>query len=380
MSLVIIGSGLAGYTLAKEFRKLDSDTPITVITADHGEAYPKPMLSNALSKGREADALTTADATTMANTLNIQVLAKTWVKSVDTKAQTLTTSVGEIAYQQLVLAIGASPIRLPTQGDGAEDILSVNDIDDYRVFREKLKTAESVAIIGPGLIGSEFASDLRAAGKQVAVIGPDPYPISTLLPEAVGKSVQGKLNSNGVTWHLETVVDRVDIDQGSYKITLADGQHLTSDLVLSAVGLRPNASLAEAAGLQTNRGIVADQYLRTSQPNIFALGDCAEIEGLSLPFVMPIMMGARALAKTLSGEETKVSYPAMPVVIKTVDCPLVTSPPPLGAIGNWIISETASGVKGLFKDEGEQLLGFALMGDAVKEKMVLAKMLPPVLP
>jgi rubredoxin-NAD+ reductase len=371
---------MAGYTLAKEFRKLDSDTPITLITADLGEAYPKPMLSNALSKGKEADALTTADATAMADTLDIQVLTNTWVKSIDTKAQILTTSEGEIAYQQLVLAIGASPIRIPTQGDGAEDILSVNNIDDYRRFRDKLKTAESVAIIGPGLIGSEFASDIRATGKQVDVIGPDPYPVSTLLPEAVGKSVRDRMAANGVNWHLETVVDRVDMNRGQYQITLANGHQLTSDLVLSAVGLRPNTGLAEAAGIKINRGIVADQYLRTSQPNIYALGDCAEVEGLNLPFVMPIMIGARALAKTLSGDETKVSYPAMPVVIKTVNCPLVTAPPPIGSTGEWKINNSEAGVIGLFKDEKQQLLGFALVGDAVKEKMALTKTLPPVLP
>jgi len=380
MSLIIIGSGLAGYTLAKEFRKLDSESSLTIVTADQGEAYSKPMLSNALSKGREADELTTADAVTMASTLNAKVLTQTKVNAVDTESNTIATSNGSLSYQQLVFANGASPIRLPLEGSGAKDVMSVNDLDDYRGFRAKLTTAQSVAIIGPGLIGSEFASDLVAHGKQVNVIGPDPNPISTLLPEATGKAIQDRLALRGVSWHLGTVVDRVDLEQDQYKLTLSNSDQLTADLVLSAIGLRPNIQLAEETGLEINRGIVTDQIHRTSVANIYALGDCAEIEGLNLPFVMPIMIGARALAKTLTGTETQTSYPAMPVAIKTVDCPLVTAPPPREAKGEWTITPTADGLKALFHNAKDELLGFALSGDAVKEKMALSKALPALLP
>ncbi len=379
MSLVIIGSGLAGYTLAKEFRKQDPTTPLTIITADQGGFYSKPMLSNALSKGKKAADLITADAAAMAESLKAKILTETRVNAINASEQTISTNQGDISYERLVLANGASPIRPPMEGSGADQVMSVNGIEDYREFRHQLEGADHVAIIGPGLIGCEFASDLAAKGKQISVIGPDPYPISTLLPETVGEAVKTKLADSGIQWHLGTVAKKVDFDNSTYSLALDNGQQITADLVLSAVGLRPDTRLAETAGLDTNRGIVTDRYLRSSHPNIYALGDCAEVTGLSLPFVMPLMIGARALAKTLAGIETKVTYPAMPVVIKTIDCPLVTSPPAKEALGDWQIEPSESGIKALYKGTKGELLGFALMGDATKEKAALTKELPAVL-
>jgi len=379
MSLVIIGSGLAGYSLAREFRKLQPDTPLTVITADQGEFYSKPMLSNALSKDKRADDLVTTDAAAMAKQLKATILTETQVSEIDAQQRYITTSHGEVKYGQLVLANGAIPIRPPMDGNGANKVLSVNNLDDYRAFRRELEAADSVAIIGPGLIGCEFATDLANNGKQVTVIGPDAYPISSLLPEAVGRAVETRLTENGITWNLGTVAERVEYNSDRFYLTLANGQQVTADLVLSAVGLRPDTRLAENSGLTINRGIVTDHFLRSSNPYIYALGDCAEVAGLSLPFVMPIMIGARALAKTLSGVDTPVTYPAMPVVIKTVNCPLVTSPPARGAEGKWEIIKTPTSVKALFRDSQGQLLGFALMGEAVTEKGALTKELPAVL-
>jgi rubredoxin-NAD+ reductase len=150
--------------------------------------------------------------------------------------------------------------------------------------------------------------------------------------------------------------------------------------VLSAVGLRPRIALAQAAGLATNRGIVVGRHLATSDADIFALGDCAEVAGLVLPFVMPIMHSARALAATLAGKPTPVAYPAMPVLVKTPACPTIVSPPPAGADGEWIVTADADGVKSLFQDASGKMLGFALNGKATAERAALAPQLPPVLP
>ncbi|MBP6355469.1 MAG: FAD-dependent oxidoreductase, partial [Nitrosomonas sp.] len=152
-----------------------------------------------------------------------------------------------------------------------------------------------------------------------------------------------------------------------------------SDIVLSAVGLRPRTQLAEAAGIQINRGILVNRLLQTQCLNIYALGDCAEVEGKILPFVMPITHAARALAATLAGNPTPVVYPAMPVMVKTPACPTVVSPPDLGAIGEWQVETDEDGVKALFKDEAGNLLGFALLGVATKEKNNLTPQLPFIL-
>lgn len=159
---------------------------------------------------------------------------------------------------------------------------------------------------------------------------------------------------------------------------LPQGQTLTADLVVSAIGLRANVELAKQCDLECNRGIVVNRTLQTSDEHIYALGDCAEVAGMVLPFVMPLMQSARALALTLQGKQTEVSYPAMPVVIKTPAMPVVVSPPARNADGQWTFEKTENGFKALYKN-GDDLLGFALLGDAVNEKMALTKLLPAVL-
>ena len=379
MSIVIIGTGMAGYNLAREIRKSDTEVALVLVTADGGNAYPKPALSNALIQGKQPQQIISADAATMAERLNAVIHTRTRVQSIDTANRQVITDQGNISYDRLVLATGARPIRLPFKGDAADEVLSVNDLEEYSLFREKIEQARRVAIIGPGLIGCEFANDLIVSGRQVEVIGPDPYPISTLLPEAAGKALQDELAAAGVRWHLGTVVEEINHNDAGYQLRLTDGNIIMADVILSAIGLKPDLELAQSIALETNRGIVTDRTLQTSQPGIYALGDCVEVAGLNLPFVMPLMNAARALAKTLTGTPTPLSYPAMPVGIKTPAHPIVVSPPARGTEGDWEIEQDESGVRALFRSSQGQLLGFTLTGNYVDEKAQWTKQVPPVL-
>lgn len=377
--VVIVGSGLAAYTLAKELRKLAPDSPLRIITADDGAFYSKPMLSNALAKGKTAETLATASVAQMAEQLNAAITPHTSVTAIDTTARAVVTADETIPYDNLVLCTGAQQISPPLEGDGADAVLSVNGLADYAVFRNALATATRVAILGPGLIGCEFANDLVAAGKQVTVIGPDAAPLGRLMPAAAGLSLQLALEKAGVEWRLGVTAARVQRRPAGFAITLADGAVVEADCVLSAIGLRPNLTLAKQAGLSTARGIVVDRQLQTSVPGVYALGDCAEIAELVLPFVMPIMHGARALAQTLAGRPTAVSYPAMPVVVKTPACPVVVSPPLPGAEGQWEITPMEGGVRALYRAADGRLLGMALTGHAAAERQQWSKDLPAVL-
>jgi len=149
--------------------------------------------------------------------------------------------------------------------------------------------------------------------------------------------------------------------------------------VVSAIGLRPRVDLAAAAGLQTSRGILVDRELKTSHANIYALGDCAEVDGLNLLYVMPLMSCARALAQTLAGTPTAVKYGPMPITVKTPVCPLVVSPPPRGTNGVWSVEGQGADIKALCHDADGNLLGYALTGTAVMEKLALNKTLPALL-
>lgn len=374
--VVIVGSGLAGYTVAREFRKLDTDTPVIIFSQDHGGFYSKPMLSNAFAQKKSADSLLMKDAARMAADTNVEVRAGSTVTAINPTVKQLTVNGQLQDYGKLVLALGADTIKLPLQGDGADDVLSVNDLDDYRRFRVAVDGKIDIAILGAGLIGCEFANDLVIAGYKVRVIDLAPQLLGRLLPAESAAFLQRKLEGEGVQFHLGTSIEKIERKGDQLKLSLANGENIIAGVVLSAVGLKPRTALAASANIKINRGVVVNGLLETSVQDIYALGDCAEVEGRVLPFVMPIMQAARALAPILTGNPTPVHYPAMPVAVKTPCCPTVVSPPEPGAEGEWKVDGNRDGVKAVFSHKSGQLLGFALMGAAVSEKAALTKQLP----
>jgi rubredoxin-NAD+ reductase len=377
--IIILGSGLAGYNVAKELRKLDKEAPLTVITADSGHFYSKPMLSNALASKKAPSTIALSTPEQMATQLNAVVRPHTRVTAINAAAHTVQIRDETLAYSKLVLALGAEQIRLPLAGDAAGAIVTVNDLGDYARFHALLEGRKNIVIIGAGLIGSEFANDLVVAGHHVDVIDIAAQPLGRLLPPAGGALLQQKLEALGIIWHFGTGTKSVDHDGSALQVTLDNGKTLQADVVLSAVGLKPRTDLARGAGLGVSRGIVVNRHLQTSDADIYALGDCMEIEGLVMPYVMPIMHAARALGATLGGKPTAVSFPAMPVMVKTPACPTIVSPPAPGTTGAWKIEQTPDGVKSLFVDASGKLLGFALNGAATAERARLAPQLPPVL-
>ncbi|WP_148864461.1 FAD-dependent oxidoreductase [Marinobacter fonticola] len=376
--IVIIGTGLSGYSLAREIRKQDKEAPVLMITADDGHSYSKPMLSTGFTKGKNADELAQADAAGMVEQLNIEVRTHTTITGLDPAGHCVMIGDERLAYSKLVLAWGADVIRIPLEGEGQEHVYSINDLMDYRAFRQALDGQSRVAIMGAGLIGCEFANDLRNGGYEVDVIAPSDTAMPGLVPPAAGDAVVEALTEEGVAFHLETVVDRIDRQDKGVRLTLANGETVDADRVISAVGLRPRVDLAQAAGLQVNRGIVVDRALQTSAEDIYALGDCAEVDGHVLLYVLPLMASSRALAKTLLGTPTEVAYGVMPVMVKTPCCPTAVCPPPAGAEGKWHIERDGRNVRALFKDAAGTLLGFAVTGDYAMEKQGLSKEVPPI--
>ncbi|MBT9569427.1 MAG: FAD-dependent oxidoreductase [Thiobacillus sp.] len=373
--LVIIGSGLAGYTLLKEFRKRDATTPVTLVTGDDGTFYSKPNLSNALAANRTAEQLASASAEKLASDLDATILTHTRVKSIDTAAHRVTTEAGEIEYGRLVLALGADPIPHGLAGDGASAVLVVNDLTDYAVFRRALDGKQRVTVLGGGLIGCEFANDLVHAGYLVDVVHLGDWPLERLMPVEAGERLADSLTALGVTWHLGRKATGVDVNGSGYTVKLDNDETLAADVVLSAIGLLPRTQLAKAAGIPVGRGIQTNALLETGAPNVYALGDCAEVEGRNLPYVMPLMTQARALAATLTGTPTPVVYPPMPVIVKTPAHPVAVLPPKIGATGGWQVECLDNGVCALHVDENGQLQGFALTGSETGRRASLVKSL-----
>ena len=377
--VVIIGTGLAGYNVAREFRKLDSSTPLLLISADDGRSYSKPMLSTGFAKNKDADGLAMAEAGAMAAQLNAEIRTHSSVTAIDPAQRTLWLGGEALVYRDLVLACGAEVIRVPVSGAAQDSVLSINDLEDYARFRAAAAGKNRVLILGAGLIGCEFTNDLSLGGYQVELVAPCDQVMPGLLHPAAAAAVQAGLESLGARFHLGPVLSSLEPVEAGLQAVLSDGTEIACDLVLSAVGLRPRTALAAQAGLHCARGIVVDRELRSSDQHIYALGDCAEVDGLNLLYVMPLMTCARALAQTLAGTPTPVSYGAMPVTVKTPVCPLVVAPPPLASAGSWTVEGAGSDIKALYRDADERLLGYALTGTSVQEKLALNRELPALL-
>lgn len=377
--VVIIGTGLAGYNLAREFRKLDPQTPLLLITADDGRSYSKPLLSTGFAANKDADSLGMATAGAMAEQLNAEIRTHTRVTRLDPAHRRVWIGNEPVPYRDLVLAWGAQTIRVPVEGDAADAVYPINDLHDYGRFRAAAAGKRRVLILGAGLIGCEFANDLLQGGHEVDLVAPSEQVMPGLLPLQAAEAVKRGLEGIGARFHLGATLERLQRSTDGLQATLSDGSQRACDLVVSAVGLRPRTELAAEAGLEVKRGIVVDRLLKTSAEHVYALGDCAEVEGLSLLYVMPLMAGARALAKTLFGNPTFVSYGPMPVTVKTPACPVVVSMPAAGSAGSWSVDARDNDVKALYLGACGELLGYALTGAAVQERLALNKQLPPVL-
>ena len=375
--LTIVGSGHAGVTLARELRKLAPELPLRIVTRDDGHYYYKPDLSKAFAAGKDADGLIKNSAEQLAEQLKAEVFTRSAVTGIDVAGRQIVLDGKSLPYSKLVLATGADVIRLPLVGSAAEAVLSVNDREDYARFRAALAPGARVLIIGAGLIGCEFANDLAAHGHRVHVADIAGWPLPRLLPEAQGRAIQAGLSGIGVQWHLGTGVATLERNGSAIDVALSDGSRFAVDLVLSAVGLRPSVTLPREAGIACRQGIVVDDHLQTSAPDVFAIGDCVEIGGRLLPYILPISHAARALAATLTGNPLKAKFPAMPVIVKTPVCPTLINPPPL-VEGRWEVSGTAPDLEAVFKDAGGKPVGFALTGAATAKRATYVPLMPPV--
>ncbi len=365
-AVVIVGSGIAGWSAAARLREHDPDRPITLITADDGCVYPKPALSMAIGQGRSADDLVEQSGPDQAEALGITLQADTRVMGIKPADRRLLTAKGNVKYGQLVLALGASQRRRAFEGDAADDILRINDLSSYRRMREKLDLRPMhVTLIGAGLIGVEFAEDLLAGGHRVTLLDLGDQLLGRLAPPPIATRLLAALEGQGAEFRPGVSLAALDRDGDRYRATLTDGGMLSTDLVISAMGLVPNIELAKKAGLAVNRGILAEPAdMRTSDPHIFAVGDCAEVDGRSYFYIEPIKRQAEAAAAALCGQSAPFERRPVAIRVKTHSLALSLCPPDLSVadLGGWHLrEEDGESCRMDFLVHGE-LAGYALSG------------------
>ncbi|MDA3922041.1 MAG: FAD-dependent oxidoreductase [Salinisphaera sp.] len=379
--IIVVGSGLAGYTLIRQLRQFDAARPVVLITADGGEVYSKPLLSNALAKHETPETLVQKTAEDKAQELNVVLVNRCRALSIDAERRIVKTTRGDFAYSDLVLATGASQrIILPDHAE-RDWLDTVNDLDDYRRWYQKLgHGAKRVLLIGAGLIGSEFADDLMSRDVKVDLVDPAPWPLARLLPEAIGQRLAENFDAAGARLHMGRYVKQLDRNHcGSYTARLDNGERLTCDLVLSAVGLVPQTELAASAGLAIGRGIRVDDRLATTDPHIYAMGDCAETRAGVLPYILPLMAQAKVLAQVLAGAEQRLFMKAMPVTVKTTSLSLVVCPPNAEVDGHWSVDGHGDDCAAVFHDINGAPQGFALSGTTVARRGEFGRLMPALL-
>lgn len=372
--IVIIGSGFAARQLVKNIRKQDATVPLTLIAADSMDEYNKPDLSHAISLSQRANDLTRQTAGEFAEQFNLRLFPYTWVTDIDAAAHCVKAKDKQWHYNKLVLATGASAFVPPIEGH--ELMLTLNSQQEYQACETTLRDARRVMIVGGGLIGTELAMDFCRAGKYVTLVDHAASILSVLMPAEVSSRLQHRLTDMGVHHLLKSQLQSLTKTDTGIRATLDRNRSVEVDVVIAATGLRPETALARRAGAETHRGVKVDSYLQTTQPDIYALGDCAEINGQVLPFLQPIQIGAMVLAKNLLGISTPLKLPAMLVKVKTPELPLHLAGETQRQDLKWQITLEPQGMVARGMDDDGQLRAFVVSEDRMKEAFALLKSLP----
>lgn len=372
--IVIIGSGFAARQLVKNIRKQDAAVPLTLIAADSIDEYNKPDLSHVVSRGQTAADLTLQTAGEFAEQYNLNLFPQTWVSDIDAQAKVVKSQDREWHYDKLVLATGASTIVPPVPGK--ELMLTLNSQQEFGAAQSTLRDAQRVLIIGGGLIGSELAMDFSRAGKAVTVVDNSACILASLMPPEVSSRLQHRLTDMGVHLLLKTQLQSLAKTTTGIVAQFDRNRQVEVDAVVAATGLRPETALARRAGVEINRGVKVNSAMQTSNPDIYALGDCAEINGAVLPFLQPILLSAMCLAKNLLGQNGELKLPHMLVKVKTPDLPLHLAGETRRQDLDWTIATSAQGMLAQGYDDCQQLRAFVVSEERMKEAFSLLKLLP----
>lgn len=370
--LIIIGSGFAAYQLVKTLRRKKSDLPIAIFTAGSGDEYNKPDLSHVFTRQQDADELISHSGAEFAKQYNVKLFANTRVDSIDTQSRTIVADGISYTYSSLVLATGAQTFVPQLEGEATNEIITLNSLEEYRHSQQRIHNAKRVVIMGGGLIGTELAMDLCASGKKVHIVEPGSQLMANILPAFVATPIEHQLRLEGVEIEYHSYAIAITRSDDSLQLATNKGLIYHADCVISAAGLTPNINLAKLAGLETNRGIVVDEQLRSSVEHIYAIGDCAEINGRVRAYLQPIILSANTLASTLLSEPASLTIPAMMIKVKTPSYPIQ-----LGGTfdedSQWKIELSAQGIKAKAYDQQQRLTGFVVTNDNINQAFPLLR-------
>lgn len=384
--LIVVGNGMAGIKCVEEILKIAPEHfDITIFGAEAFPNYNRILLSKVL-QGEHALQDIILNDWSWYERHGIRLFAGQPVRHIDAKRRFVETASGlRATYDALILATGSSPFIPPIPGTDKEGVISFRTIDDCERMSEMSKSYRKAAVIGGGLLGLEAARGLLHLGMETQVVHNAPYIMNRQLDRVAADMLQRELESQGMQFYLAKNTTRITGRTRAQGLRFMDGTRLDADVVVLAVGIRPNIELAQRSGILTRRAIVVDDFMRTSDPNIFAVGECAEHRGVSYGLVAPLYEQGRVLARVICGHETEPyngSIPSSQLKISGVD---VFSAGVISGEGVETAVQNYDAVCGTYKKvtmhngkiagailfgdtaEGAALLGFVERGAAVAE-------------
>ncbi|EIJ33660.1 FAD-dependent oxidoreductase [Thiothrix nivea] len=320
---VIVGAGIAGWSLAERLRSHDPNMTITIFTLDDGDYYYKPSISESISKRKSKTDLVLAHGHDRANLLNVNLYSKTEVLGINRTAKQLITASGKYSYEKLVLSVGASPIKIFPKNIQPY-IFFLNNLDQYEVLASNLlNNHKSILVVGAGLVGCEISDDLSRAGHKIWLHDISPRILSKITSEEVSSFIQNKFSKTGVKFILNCSILSIEKNKNNFLVNFSSGKKITCDIIISVVGLKPNIHLAFNTEIATGSGIKVDDYMMTSDPNIWAIGDCIEHAGETAFFIDNIMHQVEIAANAICGRfNKKYKNPDSVITMKAKTCSL----------------------------------------------------------
>jgi nitrite reductase (NADH) large subunit len=366
---VIIGNGMApGRMLEHLFEQAPGRYDITIFNAEPRVNYDRIMLSPVLSGERDYEqTIIHGDGWYIKNGIVLYKGHK--VVAIDRAARTITSDHGATAtYDKLVIATGSVPFILPVPGNNLPGVLTYRDLDDVNAMLLAAQSRAKAVVIGGGLLGLEAAAGLQMRGMDVTVLHLMPTLMERQLDAAAGRLLESALKERGIKVMTNANTKAIRGVRKVEGVELADGTVVPATLVVMAAGIRPNAGLAKAAGLTVKRGIVVDALMRTSDPDILALGECAEIDGHTYGLVAPLYEMAKVAAATLADHETRgFVHSDTPTKLKVTGIDLFS-------IGDFadgddrqdiVLRDVAAGVYKRIVIENDRVIGTVLFGETL---------------
>ena len=364
--LVVIGAGMAsGRALEHLFESAPDAFDVTLFNAEPRGNYNRIMLSPVLSGEKSYEEIVTHDEAWYAEH-NVTCRFGEKVTAIDRDRKVVIGENGEVAYDKLILGTGSSAFIIPCPGHDLPGVVTFRDLEDTDAMMDASgRPGSKAVVIGGGLLGLEAAAALRLRGMEVTVLHLMGHLMERQLDESAGYLLQKDLEKRGITVLTRASTKEIQGEGKVERVLLEDGTVLDADIVVMAVGIRPAVSLGAAAGLEIGRAIKVDAQMQTSDPDIYAVGECVEFNGNLFGLVAPLYDQAKVLAATLLGGEAAFAVKELSTTLKVTGCDLFSAGDFAEGDGreDIIFRDPARGVYKRLVIEDDRLVGAVMYGD-----------------